>query len=77
MLERIPLRVLVAVAMITAFELGLLVVRSIGCSPFPLGVPHESGRKLLSIPRHVERSVQIPRTPLSCSNFGRKDIHVR
>ena len=42
-------------------------VRSISCSPFPLGVPHESDRKLVSIPRHVERSMQISRTPLSCS----------
>jgi hypothetical protein len=41
-------------------------VRSIRCSPFPLRVPHESNRKLVSIPRHVERSMQISCTPLSC-----------
>ena len=49
MLERIPLRVLVAVAVITAFEHGLLVARSIGCSPF-----------LFPSPATVERACRFP-----------------
>src|SRR5258708_16495005 len=38
-----------------------------GCPRFLVGVPPYPNRKLVSIPRHVERSMQISRTPLSCS----------
>src|SRR5258707_5365797 len=38
-----------------------------GSSPFPLGVRHYPNRHLFSPPRHVERSMQISRTPPSCS----------
>jgi hypothetical protein len=35
-------------------------------SPFPLRVPQYPNRKLVSSPRHFERSVRISRTTLTC-----------
>jgi hypothetical protein len=42
-------------------------VRPIRCSPFPLGVPHEPNRKLVSSPRHFKPIVPISSNGLTCS----------
>ena len=42
-------------------------VQPIRCSPFPLGVPHEPNRKLISSPRHFKPIVPISSNGLTCS----------
>ena len=42
-------------------------VQPIRCSPFPLGVPHEPNRKLVSSPRHFKPIVPISSNGLTCS----------